>query len=372
MNRNYHRIFSLAAVTLFLSVLVFVLGGTPGSASVALPETENTSLPGEENISPSKTRGLSTSASQPWTPERMRAAKPYPLESLGSDFEYSLQLSQLPGTPTFIPGSAPAASNWELAQNGTQTTSLAEVSGYTYPAPYARYQNFDSYTVYPYSTVGVLFFSQYGFDYRCSAASIGNHAIWTAGHCIHKGDGKETGWSYDLFFVPAYKNGAAPLGVWTRDELNPETIRTTDNWYQYGDLQYDMGGAVLNDWNGQKLSDVVGSLGFAYNQNNGLHWLNMGYPSAAPFNGGTQQICAASFAYSDTSMPGPAPVAMGCDMTRGSSGGPWIMDFSGQAGGNYLNGNNSYRYSIHPEELFSPYFGSDAKLLYDELVAGSP
>lgn len=370
MNRNYHRIFPLAATALFLAVLVFVLGGTPGSASRAMPETENTSLLGEGNISPSKTRVLSSSVSQPWTPERMRAATPYPLESLGSDFEYSLQLSQPPGPPTFIPGSAPATtSSGVTVQDSPQSFSLAEVSGYTYPAPYARYQNFDSYTVYPYSTVGVLFFSQYGFDYRCSAASIGNHAIWTAGHCIHKGDNKESGWSYDLFFVPAYKNGAAPLGVWTAEDYN---LTTKTNWYESGDLRYDMGGAVLNDWAGQKISDVVGSLGFAYNRTNGLHWLNMGYPSAAPFNGGTQQICAASYAYTDTSLPGPSPVAMGCDMTRGTSGGPWIMDFSGQVGGNYLNGNNSYRYSIHPEELFSPYFGNGAKLLYDELKAGSP
>jgi hypothetical protein len=58
-------------------------------------------------------------------------------------------------------------------------------------------------------------------------------------------------------------------------------------------------------------------------------------------------------------------------MTGGSSGGPWILNFSGQAGGtNYLNGNNSYRYTMHPQELFSPYFGDAAKLLYDELIAG--
>jgi hypothetical protein len=60
---------------------------------------------------------------------------------------------------------------------------------------------------------------------------------------------------------------------------------------------------------------------------------------------------------------------MGCDMTRGSSGGPWIRKFSGVAGSaNYLNGNNSYRYTSHPEEMFSPYFGEGAKTLYEQLL----
>jgi len=64
---------------------------------------------------------------------------------------------------------------------------------------------------------------------------------------------------------------------------------------------------------------------------------------------------------------------MGCDMTRGSSGGPWILDFSGSAGGNnLLNGNNSYRYGSHPEELYSPYFDSDAKGLRDDLTGSIP
>jgi V8-like Glu-specific endopeptidase len=203
-------------------------------------------------------------------------------------------------------------------------------------------------------------------DYRCSAVSIGNSAFWTAGHCIHKGDNLDTGWSTNIVFAPAYKNGSTPLGVWTTSHITTKGL-----WYEFGDLRYDMAGGILNEWNNQTVSDYAGKLGFAYNLENDLHWLNVAYPSSAPFNGQTQQVCAGSFAYADTSFPDPSPVAMGCDMTRGSSGGPWIISFSGQSGQtNYLNGNNSYRYSIHPKELFSPYFGDAAKLLYDALQAG--
>lgn len=371
MKRLVIRLLSLAAAIILLFAFVFVLSGTPGSASQAEPLTGAANDPGGGNISPKSTSTLSSADPQPWTRERMLAAQPYPLESFDGELDFSLQLGQPSGEPVLIPGSPPAADPVQLvAPTFNLSISQATATGYDYPAPYARYQNFDSYQVYPYSTVGVLFFRQYGVDYRCSAASIGNHAVWTAGHCIHKGDGKESGWSYDVVFVPAYKNGSTPFGVWAAEDFN---LRTKISWQENGDLRFDMGGAVLNDYGSQRISDEVGNLGFIYNLDNDLHWMNFGYPSSTPFSGQTQQICAGSFAYADTSMPAPSPVAMGCDMTGGSSGGPWIISFSGQAGGtNYLNGNNSYRYTMHPQELFSPYFGTSAKILYDELKSSSP
>ncbi len=368
MRRNlYKRVSTLVGIVILVAV-VFVLNGQPGAASQNYSDTTLSQDSGGGNVSIDTITHLSSAKTKPWTPERMLAAQPYPLESLGNEIDFSLQLSQPQGDPTFIPGSPPAIDQFEIIvqakeQSGTQTTA----SGYNYPAPFVRYQNFDSYQVYPYSTVGVLFFTQYEVDYRCSAASIGSSAIWTAGHCIHKGDDSEFGWSKNIVFAPAYKNGSTPFGVWSASY-----ITTKGFWFEFGDLRYDMAGAVLNEWNNQTISEAVGSLGFVSNYENSPHWLNMGYPSAPPFDGKTQQICAASFAYADTSMPAPSPVAMGCDMTRGSSGGPWILSFSGQAGGtNFLNGNNSYRYTFHPQELFSPYFGDAAKFLYDELTAGS-
>ncbi len=244
--------------------------------------------------------------------------------------------------------------------------SAASLLGYSYPPPYTRYKNFDSYQVFPYSTIGVLFFSQDDVDYRCSAASIGKDAVWTAGHCVHTGDGTDDGWSEDVIFVPAYKNGEAPFGVWTA-----YNVWTKGFWYSSEDLRYDMGAAVLNtNSSGKTISQVVGNLGFSYNLTSSSElWFNFGYPSDAPFDGNWQYICSGPFAYNDTNFGNPYPVGMGCDMTHGSSGGPWIKDFSGVAGtANFLNGNNSYRYTSHPEEMYSPYFGDAAKTLWNQLM----
>jgi V8-like Glu-specific endopeptidase len=368
MKRNLYQRISMLVGLVILVTAIFVLSGQPGEASYNNLVTTTSHDTGGGNVSVGTITVLSNSNSEPWTQERMLAARPYPLESFGSEQEYSLQLSKTQGDPTFLSGSPPAAVQHEITvQQEPQSAAQTTAAGYNYPAPYVQYQNFGSYQVYPYTTVGVLFFKQYGVDYRCSAASIGNSAIWTAGHCIHKGDNNPLGWSTNVVFAPAYKNGSTPHGVWSTSYLTTKGL-----WFEYGDLRYDMAGAVLNEWNNQTISEAVGSLGFAYNLADGLHWLNMGYPSAPPFDGKTQQICAASFAYADTSMPAPSPVAMGCDMTKGSSGGPWILGFSGQVGStNFLNGNNSYRYTFHPEEMYSPYFGDAAKSLYDELLAGS-
>ncbi len=372
MKHNLIRIVSVTVGILLLTVIVLGLSGDRSTAVFDNQAMAATTDLGRRNISNRATETLSGPTAHSWTKESMLAAQPYPLEIVPNEPAVSLELAKPRGVPGIIPGFPP-----EVGERTTTTSeetlalSQATVTGYNYPPPFARYQNFDSYLVYPYSTVGVLFFKQAGVSYRCSAASIGNNGIWTAGHCIHKGDGELDGngsvidqgtWSTEVVFVPAYQNGNTPFGVWRAIEL-----WITPEWFTSQDLRYDMGGVVLDD-NPGKLSQLVGNLGFAYNMENSLHWMNIAYPAAPPFNGSTQQICAGSFAYADTNWQTPSPVAMGCDLTSGSSGGPWILKFGGQGSPNYLNGNNSYRYGSYPEELYSPYFDSDAKSLWNDLT----
>jgi V8-like Glu-specific endopeptidase len=241
-----------------------------------------------------------------------------------------------------------------------------ELLGYSYPAPYTRYEVFPNYKIYPFTTVGKLFFKQGGISYVCSAASIGNYAIWTAGHCVHAGDGSGNGgFSTNVVFVPAYKNGAAPYGQWTAAYSWVSSF-----WSESGNPAYDIGGFVLGAKAGKRISQKVGSLGFAWNFGVAQHWFVMGYPAAPPFTGGTMQNCASSYAYSDVTFS-PATSGVGCDLTSGISGGPWIMSLRA-SGGNYLNGQSTYRYIGFPQELFSPYFGDHAHGLYQCLVSSTP
>lgn len=304
-------------------------------------------------------------AAEAWTVSAMLEAQPYPLPEVSEEdlraYAEGVAGPAAGGAGQVDAGGAPAGAG--AAPTAGEETLAA---GYSYPAPFTRFEVPWPYTDYPFVTVGKVFFSQNGTNYVASAASIGNYAILTAGHVVHAGDGKPTGWSSNLVFVPAYKDGSAPLGTWRASWL---ATRTT--WYNNGNpggLTEDMGGAVLQPLNSRKISDVAGWLGFAWNWPRVQHWFEFGYPAAAPFNGQRLNAVAASYAY-DGTVPGIPPVATGSDLTGGCSGGPWLR---GAFTGNWANGVNSYRITTRPLEMNSPYFDDRAKSIKDLLVGGTP
>jgi V8-like Glu-specific endopeptidase len=369
-----HSFFRQSPFNFWLLIVLLVLVTTAVVPIAGLAHTAQDNNQEASHSTPADTSGVIsaressiewTSSQEPWTPARMEAAEPYPIPSNEFSNLTTVNPPQPSRDPTYIPSEAPE--KFSPASQGEEIPgifSAESLLGYNYPAPYTRFENFDNYTVFPYSTTGVLFFTQNGKDFRCSAASIGNNALWTAGHCVHDGNTGEIGWSENVVFVPAYKNGNMPFGFWTYTD-----VATSSAWFENEDYRYDFGGVLLEEnASGKTVNEVVGSLGFAFNLHTNQHWFNLGFPVVTPFDGKTMQICAASFARNDPSFTFPSPIAIGCDMTGGSSGGPWIIDFSGVDGNtNYINGNNSYRYTGFGEEMYSPYLGEQAKELLDYL-----
>jgi V8-like Glu-specific endopeptidase len=362
MKRTLSRLQFINLGLLLLTLIFIITSGVPNAAVASADSQEivSQSHDGEPGVISARESNVEWTANQqPWTKSRMLAAKPYPLLNMDTVPTTLSEQPQPSGDPVFIPSIPPDnASPAFQVENDITNLSSDSVLGYDYPAPFTRYENFDDYTIFPYSTVGVLFFSQNGTDYRCSAASIGNNALWTAGHCVHDGSGTVDGWSDNVVFAPAYEDGNTPFGTWSFYDLVTRVA-----WFSGGDFRFDIGGVILElNASNQTVNDLVGSLGFAYNLNPNQHWFNIGYPVDSPFDGKSMQICAASFARNDPLYTSPIPMAMGCDMTPGSSGGPWIINFSGSPGNtNYINGNNSYRYTGLNEEIYSPYFSDAAK-----------
>ena len=120
----------------------------------------------------------------------------------------------------------------------------------------------------------------------------------------------------------------------------------------------------------------TGWLGFAANIGRDQHWIAMGYPQGAPFAGGKIIMAASQYGYDDDWFPDAVlSVAMGSDLTGGSSGGPWILQYGlpGQvagAGGNYINGHNDWKWNTEPEAMASPYFDCRPVAIYN--VIGAP
>jgi hypothetical protein len=205
---------------------------------------------GDNIASPVQT--LHTAAAEAWTTEDFLSAEPYPIpkitDKMVSEFIEKMTSSSAKGGNS-VPGGLPSSTDMEDEEKTEKLT------GYPYPPPFNQHEVLASYTTYPYCTIGKIFFKQGGGSYVASAASIGNNGIWTAGHCVHSGNGQPSGWSTNLVFVPAYRDGNAPLGQFTMRQLY-----CRNNWYLHGNpggLFEDMGAAILNPLNGRKLSQVV-------------------------------------------------------------------------------------------------------------------
>lgn len=307
-----------------------------------------------------------------WTAERMRNAVPLDLKLDDQPFSYEAQAAEPTDPPVVQQGEKPLLGKSSVAgkklyvplepdqpveQDEEQTPSADDILLHDgeRPHPFTGAEIFDSYEQYPLRTIGKLFFSRNGGDFVCSASALASdnlRLVWTAGHCVAAGDG--VNWSYNVRFVPAYRYGAAPFGVWEVCGLY-----TTSPWFNSSDLAQDFGAIKVCDRpDGARLHEVVGSLGFMANIARVQHWNSFGYPAAPPFNGESMHTCQAGFGRDDGGLF-PMTIGIGCDMTGGSSGGPWILGFNRLGGGNFLNGLNSYGYGSLPNVMFSPYFGNE-------------
>lgn len=208
----------------------------------------------------------------------------------------------------------------------------------------------------PVPTIGKVFFTLGGTDYVCSGNSVASSngsTVSTAGHCLNEGPGT---FASNWVFVPAYENGSAPYGQWAATELIAPT-----QWSRSGDITYDTGFAVVSGGAGQSLSSTVGASGVAFNQARGQSYTAYGYPAAAPFTGQTLQSCAGTA----TADPFGQSQSQGipCDMTGGSSGGPW---FTGGGSAGVQNSVNSFGYDSVADTMFGPYWGSVIQSAYTE------
>ncbi|WP_461174249.1 hypothetical protein M1D93_06010 [Arthrobacter sp. Z1-9] len=207
----------------------------------------------------------------------------------------------------------------------------------------------------PVKHVGKVFFTLGGSNYVCSGnavSSTNESTVATAGHCLNEGPGA---YATNFIFVPAYENGAAPYGKWTaRAYLAPT------QWVAGGDMAYDTGFAVMNRLNKKNLTDVVGGSGVAFNQERGLTYKSFGYPAASPFNGETLKSCTGT-ANNDPNNPQFGTQGIPCDMTGGSSGGPW---FIGTSSSGVQNSVNSYGYK-NSAVMYGPYWGSVIEATYN-------
>lgn len=285
-----------------------------------------------------------------WTPERLKNAKPMPLPRVNVN-----ALKDEQQLPSLIEGDEPSGGDGKgptintkigfqqlfvPTENGVFKTSQ---SSHTLVNHFfnrgSSNENFTSSRlvpltadlVYPYRAVGKLFFTIPGQgDFVCSAAVLRPRVLLTAGHCVHRGSGGTAGYYTNWKFIPAFRDGAAPLQTW-----NAVYALTTPTWASGGGTvpnaaDYAMleladktiGGAV------QKIGAVTGYFGYQTLSLIPNHAHLLGYPCNLDSCQKMHQVAAQS-----ARSVSPNNAEYGSDMRGGSSGGPWVQNFGVAATG---------------------------------------
>jgi V8-like Glu-specific endopeptidase len=201
--------------------------------------------------------------------------------------------------------------------------------------------------------VGALFEHDASGGHFCTAsvvASPGEDLLITAAHCINDGNG--TGDKAGIAFIPGYRDGAAPYGVWTAERLV-----VAPQWADSADPDFDVGFIVLAPHDGENIQQVVGANELGYDT--GYRYLVRvsGYPSGA----GAPVTCV-----NWTSRQSVTQLEFDCDgFTDGTSGGPWVTQAGTIVGviGGYQQGGDI------PSVSYSAYLGSAVRRLYEQAIA---
>ncbi|WP_328993824.1 hypothetical protein OG394_05605 [Kribbella sp. NBC_01245] len=263
-----------------------------------------------------------------WTPERMRSATP---------MDQLVRRTGLPSSVDVPKGAATSFAPTAFPNGGSAWTGGGAIV----------------------KTEGRVFFTYTGRTASCSGTAVtsaNKSTVITAGHCVKLDGAFHTNW----VFVPAYNNGATPYGTWTAKKTF-----ATPQWVASEDINYDIGAAAVNSLNGQSLTDVVGGQGVAFNQARGQRMYAFGYPAAAPYDGSKLIYCSGTVFNAFISNG----IGMTCNMTGGSSGGGWFLNFSETTGLGTVNSVNSYKINFFPNWMFGPYFGTDAQNVYNAAQA---
>ena len=207
--------------------------------------------------------------------------------------------------------------------------------------------------------VGALFLHDASGDHFCTAsvvASPGRDLLVTAAHCIN--GGPHGGARSDIVFIPGYRDGKAPYGIWT-----PARLVVAKGWASAADPDLDVGFVVLRPYHGRTIQQVLGANTLTFDPGYRNLVRVTGYPASRD-----RPVTCRNW----TTRQSATQLRFDCDgFTGGTSGSPWITGFSAATGtgrivgvlGGYQQGGNTAGVS------YSAYLGNAIRQLYRQAAA---
>lgn len=219
-------------------------------------------------------------------------------------------------------------------------------------------------------TTGRVLFTLSGVDYVCSGSAVADartdaSLVLTAGHCVFD-DAKDV-FATNWMFVPDYETGGTftcaqtAYGCWTA-----QALVTTAAW-STGDFNEDYAFAVLRPGGkdgATQLDAAVGTQSITFTVSPvGQAIYAFGYPAAQKYDGQRLAYCNGT-AIADSY--GSTDGGLACDMTGGSSGGPWFTGFNASTGVGTLTSVNSFKYRGLSTYMWGPFFDAYGAKAYGE------
>jgi hypothetical protein len=228
------------------------------------------------------------------------------------------------------------------------------------------------------ATTGKVLFAMGSSYYVCSASTAGPaddgaSVVLTAAHCVYDND-PGGGFATNWVFIPDYDAQPAPLstssssycndtkyGCWSAAAMKVHTTFMNAGGFNSTAIPFDFAFVRLNAGGkaNAEADSVVGAQDIAFTTVTGQHAYAFGYPASGRYRGNDLVYCAGILG-TDPSQSNRT-YRLGCDMTGGSSGGPWLTGFANGAG--TLSSVNSYGYS-GVKNMYGPKLNSDANTLY--------
>jgi len=222
---------------------------------------------------------------------------------------------------------------------------------------------------------GKVYFEMDGGAYVCSGAVAtdarsGYSLVLTAGHCAYDEANEEfaSNWLFipDFDQSPTFTCSQTEYGCWTAQALVVHEGYATAGGFNTQATLHDFAFAVVaggGHTGTRQLDAAVGAFnvaipGFTAPSQNAYAF---GYPASGRYKGKDLVYCAGSIfedPYNDDLTWG-----LPCNMTGGSSGGPWFSNFATSSGSGGLSSLNSYGYS-GVTAMHGPKFNSDTADVY--------
>lgn len=275
-----------------------------------------------------------------WTQERIRAAVP---RDFALEPAHSFVVNRNPGGSGG--GTAVTAASW--------TATSATV----------------------YRAAGKVYFEMGGSGYVCSGAVVEDHRsdyslILTAAHCAF--DESRGEFAANWLFIPqfdsnpTYTCASTAYGCWTAGALVVHRGYASAGGFNTQATLHDYAVAVVGPGGksgGQLLESAVGAFAIRFSGvPGGALTYAFGYPAEGRFAG--SDLVYSSGPVGSDPYNSNLTYRLKSDLNGGSSGGPWLTDFTAAAGVGTLTSVNSYTYRSLKGAMHGPKFDSKTQAVY--------